>query len=208
MGTLARTAGIAALAVLALVAAGCGGGSPNGSAVANIGTTSATDTAPSSAQTPTTAQEKQATAYAFSKCMRANGVPNFPDPSTSGGIELNAGSGLDPNSPQFQKAQTKCQKLLPNGGRPSQQQIAKAEQQALAFSKCMRSHGVPNFPDPQFSTNGGFGVRVKIGGPGSGLDPNSPTFQRAQQACAKVLPGLKVGVRASPGSGASSGGKP
>ena len=39
----------------------------------------------------------------------------------------------------------------------------------------MRSHGVPNFPDPQFQTGpgGGFGVRIN----GAGIDPNSPAFQ-------------------------------
>ncbi len=55
----------------------------------------------------------------------------------------------------------------------------------LNFSKCMRSHGVPNFPDP--STNGG-GVKIAIT-PGSGLSPQSPAFQSAQQSCHKLLPG-------------------
>jgi hypothetical protein len=49
----------------------------------------------------------------FSQCMRQNGVPNFPDPNSSGGIMV--GGGLNPNSPEFQAAMTKCQPLLPNG---------------------------------------------------------------------------------------------
>jgi hypothetical protein len=53
----------------------------------------------------------------------------------------------------------------------------------------MRSHGLPNFPDPQISTGGGgFAVRIQVGA--RGLDKNSPTLQRAQQACRKDLPGL------------------
>ncbi|MEV0403310.1 hypothetical protein [Actinoallomurus sp. NPDC050550] len=50
----------------------------------------------------------------FSQCMRKNGVPNFPDPQ-GGRLLMNAGSGIDPNSPQFQAAQKTCQKLLPGG---------------------------------------------------------------------------------------------
>lgn len=58
-------------------------------------------------------------------------------------------------------------------------------QKALQFSACMRSHGVKNFPDP--SQNGG-GVQLKIG-KSSGIDPQSPTFQAAQKACQKLMPG-------------------
>ena len=51
------------------------------------------------------------------------------------------------------------------------------------FSACMRSHGVPGFPDPN-----GQGVIQLSGGPGSAIDPTSPRFHSAQQACRKVLP--------------------
>jgi hypothetical protein len=45
----------------------------------------------------------------------------------------------------------------------------------------MRAHGVPNFPDP-----GGGGTSVV----GPGLNVGSPAFKAAQQACAKLAPGL------------------
>jgi hypothetical protein len=48
----------------------------------------------------------------------------------------------------------------------------------------MRSHGLPNFPDPQFSS-GGMSIRIR----GNAIDPNSPIFKSAQAACAKDLPG-------------------
>ena len=57
--------------------------------------------------------------------------------------------------------------------------------QALAFSKCMRTHGVPNFPDP---TSGGGGIQLSIG-VNSGINPRSPTFQSAQTACQHLQPG-------------------
>jgi hypothetical protein len=50
----------------------------------------------------------------FAECMRKNGVPNFPDPQ-GGKLIMKEGSGIDPNSPQFQAAQKTCQKLLPGG---------------------------------------------------------------------------------------------
>lgn len=58
---------------------------------------------------------------------------------------------------------------------------------ALDFSRCMRSHGVPNFPDP--NSNGGFSGTSQQGGGTGGLDPNSPAFLSAQQTCRKLLPG-------------------
>jgi hypothetical protein len=52
----------------------------------------------------------------FAKCMRENGVPNFPDPSANGGIMFNKDSGVDPESDSFKAAQQKCESLMP---RPS-----------------------------------------------------------------------------------------
>jgi hypothetical protein len=50
-----------------------------------------------------------------STCMRSNGVSNFPDPNGEGVIQINNATGaLDPNSPQFAKAETAC-KSLDNG---------------------------------------------------------------------------------------------
>ena len=75
--------------------------------------------------------------------------------------------------------------------------------QALQFAQCMRAHGVPNFPDPKVSGN-----TVEIGGgPNSGIDPNSSTFQAAQQACASLLPGKNGGgTQVTGGSSGTSGG--
>ena len=53
--------------------------------------------------------------------------------------------------------------------------------QAVAYSQCIRSHGVPGFPDPVQTPDGGYGYRT------NGIDPNSAAFQGALQAC-KALP--------------------
>jgi hypothetical protein len=75
---------------------------------------------------PTAAQQAQALAQAlkFSQCMRSHGISDFPDPQSGPGggirISLRAGKGsdLNPQSPQFQAAQTACQGFMggPKGG--------------------------------------------------------------------------------------------
>jgi hypothetical protein len=54
----------------------------------------------------------------------------------------------------------------------------------VAFSACMRQHGLPNFPDPK-AYGHGYGLKI---GTENGIDPTSPTFKTAQQACKKLLP--------------------
>ncbi|HEX4033704.1 MAG TPA: hypothetical protein VHX66_04605 [Solirubrobacteraceae bacterium] len=77
---------------------------------------------------------------------------------------------------------------------PSNPQLA-----ALDYAECMRSHGVPKFPDPQ--AGGGFTFRK-----GAGVDPSSPLFVAAQQKCAKFVPlgGLAPGTQTHPSQQALS----
>jgi hypothetical protein len=124
--------------------------------------------------------------------MRAHGVPNFPDPSSAGGINIQQGSGIDPQSPAFQAAQQACRKVIP-GGAGGPIKATKAQfTKALAFARCMRTHGVPRFPDPVASVPGGSGPIVSLAGmlfkPGQGLDPQSPAFQQAASHCGVSLP--------------------
>jgi len=114
----------------------------------------------------------------FASCMRSHGEPSFPDPSSNGVFSLN---GIDSNSPQYQSAQRACEHFLPKAHPMSPTEQAKLLQKALTFSKCMRSHGVPSFPDPT-SNGGGVGFSLR------GVDPNSPQFQRAQTACQRYSP--------------------
>ncbi|MGP8206914.1 MAG: hypothetical protein ACLQVK_12840 [Acidimicrobiales bacterium] len=62
-----------------------------------------------------------------------------------------------------------------------------SQAQALKYAKCMRSHGLSDFPDPSVMPNGGIGFSLQ-GGPGSDLNPSSPQFQSAKQACQKDVP--------------------
>jgi hypothetical protein len=206
---------------LSAVLGGCGGKSASPD-VASLGT--------STSSTPTTPQTSGGVASSgggppggaalqlrggpelaqFASCMRSHGEPNFPDPNSQGVVSISSSSGIDPSTPQFQSAQRACSKYLPSGGQPpSPAQQAKMQRRALRFSACMRAHGVPNFPDPQFG-NGKIAIRI---GPGSGIDPQSPEFQAAQKACQGELPG-KAGPGVNPklgtaglGVASGSGGK-
>jgi hypothetical protein len=94
-------------------------------------------------------------------------------------------TGGDPNSTQFQSAQTTCQKYLPGGG-PKQLTPAQQEQQLkqlVKLAKCMRSHGVPDFPDP--SANGALGFPFG----GIKAEAGSPQFEKAAKACGAAGPG-------------------
>jgi hypothetical protein len=156
----ARTTKVAATAGLALLMAACGGGSPANDVAQPTG------------------------AVAFASCMRSHGVPNWPDPNSSGVFDKSKLSSrqLGASSSRVQAAQGVCQHLLPNGGSgPSPAQVQQVKAQALAFSRCVRSHGLPNFPDP---TSDG-----RIPDPASvGIDQGSPKFQAANQACRRYRP--------------------
>ena len=140
-------------------------------------------------------------ALQFAQCMRGHGVPNFPDP-TGGLLDLRVQqtpnstsvNGVEVNGPAFQSAMKSCQAYLPNGGHPTAAETATAKSQALAMSKCMRSHGVPNFPDPQFQAGPGGGIGVRING--AGINPSSPAFQTAQKDCGKIFGGAPTVAKA------------
>jgi hypothetical protein len=65
-------------------------------------------------------------------------------------------------------------------------------QAALAYARCMRAHGVPNFSDPQTS-NGGIGQPGGMGFDLGGINPNSPQFQSANRACGSIAAHAKGG---------------
>ena len=67
-------------------------------------------------------------------------------------------------------------------GRGAPQSQAQLQQDALKYSECMRSNGVPNFPDP--GPGGGFVFQA-----GSGLNPDSPAVKAAQTKCQKYMGG-------------------
>lgn len=156
---------------LALVVAGCGS---TGGQVAHLG----------SQQNPSNHSAGSAQgrgAVAFSDCMRSHGVAAYPDPSSGGLLPKKTPQQLGVSSSQFQAAQSACQHLLPSGGGgPTPTQVAQYRTVMLKYARCMRSRGVPNFPDPD--SRGHLDV-----GPGTDVPVNTPQFQSAFQVCKRSL---------------------
>jgi hypothetical protein len=130
-------------------------------------------------------------ALVFVMCMRAHGIPDFPDPGSDGGI---SSGGVTESDSQVNLAQSACQHLLPpsSGGVPSPAQQQQLLSQALRYSRCMRSHGVPDFPDP----TGPEGKNVFVPSGPPGIDTATPQYHAASNACHSLLPGSAAGGRA------------
>ena len=134
---------LAALAMTALIGAGC-----SHTPAAN-GTSAGTSSAGADRGANSSATNL-VQAVKFSQCMRSNGVSNFPDPNASGQLTIDAianGSGVDTNTPAFQQALSACKDLEPPGFTGSTRSVQQ-QQAGLEFAKCIRANGVPDFPDP------------------------------------------------------------
>jgi hypothetical protein len=197
---IVRGLGAAALIALGVLGTGCGGNSPTGGVASLSSHASKTSTTSSTPAGSTGGGESSpgSQAIAYSACIRSHGVANFPDPKISThGNGVSVAIGVTPaitGNPHFKSAQQICNKLLPGGGpgSGSNHQITLQEQSRyLKAAACIRSHGIPNFPDPTFS---GGGVHIAD----QGLNESSPTFKAAVQSCESLIPGGAHG-----GSGSS-----
>jgi hypothetical protein len=127
-------------------------------------------------------------AFAYARCIRAHGVPAFPDPqvtTTPGSVGIRQGvpaaAGLSPAFPAAQKA---CRGIVPapqNGGSDAQ---GPHKQVLLAFAHCLRTHGVTGFPDP--TATGQLSEEMISA---AGVDIHAPSFLDAARACVGVTHG-------------------
>lgn len=166
MTTTTTTAALGACAA-ALVLAACGG---------------------SDSASPADARAKAEQAQLkFARCMREHGV-NVPDPKPDarGPGLVRVGEGVSPQV--MRRADAACRKYMEAAApKLSAAQQAELRDQAFKFARCMRQHGV-DVPDPQ--VNGG-AVRIQIrGGRTSSMNPDSPAFRAAQEACKAFQPKL------------------
>jgi hypothetical protein len=119
------------------------------------------------------------------QCLRQHGIPNFPDPvvATDGPA---AGRAIFDKSAlksypvsAVNQAMNECRTALDQAGLAGSGQNSTVSQQELqarlALARCIRSHGVPNFPDPNPSTG-----EVT---PPPGLSKTSPSILAAIRAC-------------------------
>jgi hypothetical protein len=149
----AALAGVVLLAGVALLAAACGG-----------------STAPTA---HLTTYQKE---LAYAECMRAHGMPSFPDPQSNGTF---VGS-FDFGSAAYKSANQTCAHL--EGGAPgTTEQFQQQVGQSLKYAACMRAHGISNY---QVTVPSEGQVRSGVNGPGD--EQNTPQFQSASQACRKL----------------------
>ena len=152
---------VAVLVLLAVDAAACGG-SASGEPVGYV-------------------NGRPGSVPAFVHCMRTHGAPSFPYPDAAGQINL---AGINRNAPQVVHAFAVCGASGPNTGATQQaQNIVRM----LRFARCMRAHGVTDFPDPNPNPNGQHSVHVSV--PAG----SRQVLQRAVMACRPLLAGQDPG---------------
>lgn len=170
---------LAAAAGLVLLAAACGGGTSSRS-------TSASSTPPGGGTSSTSAPVSAAYVtdkLGLARCLRAHGVPNYPDPDSSGQEPANTKQLI--SSPQGQAAVGACSYWSDrvHGDVATENQALLADY--VKFARCMRSRGLPNFPDP---TNAEGRVEFLLNPSQDGFDPHSPQVLAKARQCESVLP--------------------
>ena len=125
---------------------------------------------------------------AYTHCMRSHGVSNFPDPTLSSGGGMTFQGSFNLKSPTYLAADQACRSLLP--GRAQAPPVSARKLAAeVKWAQCLRTHGVPSFPDP--NAQGAIDS--------SKLDPTSSAFQTASQACQSLQPTGAVSAVPGPG---------
>lgn len=163
---------------LALAVAACGGGAPK---VASLGTS--TTPVPTTAEASGGPSSSGGALVEYARCMRSHGVLSFPEPASLGAPdairafkgEIAQSVGSLASSPRFEAAQRACAKYYGPPTTSSPQVSPQEMQKLLAVSRCMRAHGVPNFPDPDPTTG-------QLNAP-AGISKNSPQVLAALRAC-------------------------
>ena len=190
--------GFLAVACFTVMAA-CESAANNAAQVASLDDGSADSTTTTAAGNGSDSQaDAEQAMLDFARCMREHGV-DMPDPQFNGegGATFSAGVASDDSTmdkTKMEEAQKACQsymdKVRASMPPPDPAQLEEQKQQLLEFAQCMRDHGV-DFPDPTFDDSGG-GFQVQLGGPG--MDPESPGFKAASEACSSEGGGPGFGI--------------
>lgn len=133
---------------------------------------------------PSAGAANSSSAVVYSQCVRSHGIPDFPDPGSNGDIPKETGQQLGVSDSMLRAATGACANLNPNQP-PSAAQQRQELADDVRFAQCMRSHGLPNLPDP---TTGPDGPYFAISISQVGFDPHSPQIIAKARACQHVLP--------------------
>lgn len=122
---------------------------------------------------------------AYSQCMRSHGVPDYPGPDSGGQMpKITSGQQVGVSDTLLTRAQGTCQNLWPYQGQTQTQQRQTLTDD-IKFAQCMRSHGLPDFPDP---TDSDGHVQFVFSASRNGIDPHSPQILAKARQCLHVLP--------------------
>lgn len=172
-------AAAASIATATAIAA-CGSSSPT-----TTSTSGPAEAPPSHAQIVQDQQDM----VRFTSCMRSHGIDGLPDPTNNGRAFKVAMAPNSPvaQSPAFRPAVSACQHLLPGGGQPTQGAGHTQAQvtELLAFVRCLRTHGFPNFPDP---TSSGNVTQQMVAA--AGVNLHQPAALQDADACTGVTHGV------------------
>ena len=181
-----RSPTIAAIVAVgfSLLVAGCGGGGSPG--VANVGST----TVPNTNGSPAVSSQANAMLLA-GRCLRNHGLTNLPDPTIATSGPAKGQTIIDkaalhafPDA-AVTRAMTACQSELQKAGVGNGSDVRTPQQiqDGLAFSRCVRAHGISNFPDPN-----GQG-QFNLAGTGINEHALTPAQLAAAQACLSAAHG-------------------
>jgi hypothetical protein len=178
--TLRKLRPPAALAIVALIIAGCSSSPADDENTATV-----------TGNKKPTNQDK---AVKFADCMRDNGVGEFPDPDASGELTIDGvvnGSSLDADGPAWKQAISACKDLQPAGftGRKATDE---EQEVRLQFAQCMRDNGVEDFPDP--TADGPLIDTTRIPSAAGRGALEIPGFQAATEKCGDAFSG-ELGLR-------------
>jgi len=123
----------------------------------------------------------------FARCVRADGVANFPDPPSNGSYGVKSFAqqsngktmsinGVPVSAPAFRSALAKCNQYLPGPPAPTTSQLGKIRMLMVTWAKCMRNHGLTHFGDPTITADG---HRIMHGQ----FNIGSPAYYAARHAC-------------------------
>jgi hypothetical protein len=135
-----------------------------------------------SGATSTTSGQQNAAAVwrELVRCARANGMPNLPDPQLDSNGRANFPNGTPDPPARVRRACQAIYDRLPPSARGDEERPPVDMQALLRFARCMREHGVADFPDPDAEGN--------FNAPAGATDPKSPRFKSALQACRQLDP--------------------
>jgi hypothetical protein len=136
-------------------------------------------------------------------CIRSHGAPGFPDPVIN---PLTGAPDFPQDAPDIPASiQQACQSIanrLPPDVQQSQPPTPRNMQALVRFARCMRSHGIPNWPDPnslgEFPVDRQMSIQIK-------------SNRSAMNACIRYVPGGSqyvqlVGAAPQPAAGGSGHG--